>query len=184
MGDAYEDYPEDEVTGTEPLSVERVLQIVGDCKDFGNKAFKTGKISLALDKYYKGLRYLNEDSDLDAAPAGTKEKINKLRVDLNSNAALMNLKLGDWNEARVSADSAAEVAGIVDADAAKVLFRRAQALIKMKDEDGALADLERAHKLVPADASITKELDIIKAAKKARDAKAKTAYGKFFAEDD
>ena len=76
LGDPYEDFPEDEVSkhkGTggdgkeaEELSAQKVLQIASECKEFGNKAFKAGDVATALDKYEKGLRYLNEDPDLDA----------------------------------------------------------------------------------------------------------------------
>ena len=180
LGDTYEDYPEDETTGSAPLTADKVLKIASDCKDFGNKAFKSGNYSLALDKYYKGIRYLNEDPDLDKASNDTKAKLKKTRIDLNSNAALMSLKLSVWNEARDTATSALEVSGIADADKAKALFRRAQAAGKMKDEDGALEDLELAHKLVPADANIAKELAAVKAAAKARTAKEKKQYQKFF----
>ena len=180
LGDRYEDYPEDEATGSEPLSAEKVVQIAADCKEYGNKAFKAGSFGPALDKYQKGLRYLNEDPDLDSAPDGTKAKMDKLRVDLNSNAALMALKLSRWNDARASATSAIDVASIADPDRAKALFRRAQAEIKTKDEDAALEDLELAHKLVPADANISRELDAVKKVAKERLAKEKKAYQKFF----
>ena len=181
LGDSYEDYPEDAVTGSGPLPLATILEVAAASKDFGNAAFKKGNLQLAIDKYHKGLRYLNEDPDLEGAPEGTKEKLAKLRVDLNSNAALMMLKNSAWSDARHSATNAIDVVGIADADKAKALFRRGQALIKLKDEDAALADLELAHKLVPADASIAKELGVVRAARKARADKEKKAYSKFFA---
>jgi len=180
LGDTYEDYPEDAVTGAGPLPLATVLEVAAAAKDFGNAAFKKGNLRLALDKYHKGLRYLNEDPDLDGAPAGAAEKLAKLRVDLNSNAALMQLKAGAWNDARHSATNAVDVAAIADADKAKALFRRAQAFTHLKDEEAALADLELAHKLVPADANIAKELGAVRAARKKRAEKEKKAYSKFF----
>ncbi len=182
LGDGYEEFPEDMVGESGPLSAERVLEIATDCKGFGNAAFKAGAFERALDKYSKALRYLNEDPDLDAAPAGTKDKLDKLRVDANSNAALMCLKLGRWPDAHDLATGALDVKGISDLDAAKALFRRGQAAIKMKDEDGAVEDLAKAHKLVPADANIAKELAAIKDVLKAKAAKEKKAYQKFFSE--
>ncbi|KAH6842578.1 cyclophilin-like domain-containing protein [Chaetomium sp. MPI-CAGE-AT-0009] len=179
-GDEYEDFPEDQTTGDEVLSASKILKIATDCKEFGNKAFKGGDISVALDKYQKGLRYLNEDPDLDNEPAETKEKMDALRLSLNSNAALMNLKLGSWDETVRAAESALAVPKISDKDKAKVLYRRGFAQVRLKDEDAALESLEQAKKLAPEDAAINAELSTLKKAAAARLAKEKAAYSKFF----
>ena len=179
-GDEYEDFPEDQTTGDEALSASQILKIAAGCKDFGNKAFKGGDLSVALDKYQKGLRYLNEDPDLDKEPAETKEQLNALRVSLNSNAALMNLKLGAWDETVRAADNALAVATISDKDKAKALYRRGFALVRLKDEETALEALEQAKKLAPEDAAITAELAAVKKAAVARLAKEKATYKKFF----
>ncbi|KAK3937396.1 cyclophilin-like domain-containing protein [Diplogelasinospora grovesii] len=177
FGDTYEDFPEDE---SEPLDAQRILKIATDCKDFGNKAFKAGDFSVALDKYQKGLRYLNEDPDLEKEPADTKEKMDALRISLNSNAALMNMKLQAWDDCVRSADNALAVSTISDKDKAKALYRKGYALVRMKDEDEALAALEQAKKLAPEDAAIANELAAVKKAIQARVAKEKAAYKKFF----
>lgn len=179
-GDEYEDFPEDEVKGDEVLSVSKILKIASDCKDFGNKAFKAGDLSVALDKYQKGLRYLNEDPSLDGEPADSKDKLEVLRISLNSNAALMSLKLSAWEDTIRSADGALAVASITGKDKAKALYRRGFAQVRLKDEDAALQSLEEARKLAPEDAAINKELAAIKQAVAARLAKEKAAYKKFF----
>lgn len=179
-GDEYEDFPEDQVTGDEVLSASQILKVAGDCREFGNKAFKAGDLSVALDKYQKGLRYLNEDPDLDGEPAETKEKMDTLRVALNSNAALMNLKLGAWRDTVRAADNALAVASISDKDKAKALYRRGFAQVRLKDEDAALESLEQAKKLAPEDAAVATELAAVKKAAAARLAKEKAAYKKFF----
>lgn len=179
-GDEYEEFPEDQATGDEPLSASKILKIATDCKDFGNKAFKGGDLSVALDKYQKGLRYLNEDPDLDNEPAETKQQMDALRISLNSNASLMNLKLGAWDETVRAADSALAVSSISDKDKAKALYRRGFALVRLKDEDTALESLEQAKKLAPEDAAINTELNAVKKAATARLAKEKAAYKKFF----
>ncbi|KAL1902931.1 cytochrome P450 monooxygenase 41 [Sporothrix stenoceras] len=210
LGDPYEDFPEDEaeigvsaaeaakngasaapaaaadplasLTGgsTATLSAERILKIATDCKGYGNAAFKNGDWNTALDKYHKALRYLNEDPDLDSAPEGTKAALDQVRISVNSNAALMHLKLGAWQDARAAATNALEVPGISQADKAKALFRRGQALVKQKDEEDAQVDLAEAHKLAPNDANVLKELNQVKAALKARREKEKKTYQKFF----
>jgi peptidyl-prolyl isomerase D len=177
-GDPYEDYPEDEAS-TE-LTATKILEIATACKDYGNKAFKAGDIQVGLDKYQKGLRYLNEEPELKDAPEGTAAKLNSIRFSLNSNSALLSIKLESWTDAEQSAAAALAVPGISDAEKGKALYRRGFALVRMKDEDGALAALEQAKKLVPSDAAITKELDTVKKQAAARAAKEKAAYKKFF----
>ncbi|KAJ0107108.1 hypothetical protein J7T55_014636 [Diaporthe amygdali] len=194
LGDPYEDFPEDELSkqqgkegeGKEgELSAQKVLQIATECKEFGNKAFKAGDVATALDKYEKGLRYLNEDPDLDsagdaAASKDIKEKMDAVRFTLNSNAALMNIKLSNWESAAALATSALAVGGLKDAEKAKALYRRGVAHVRLRDEDNAVADLTAANKLVPGDAAIAKELADVKKSVAARVAKEKAAYKKFF----
>ncbi|KAL1868122.1 cytochrome P450 monooxygenase 41 [Diaporthe australafricana] len=195
LGDPYEDFPEDELAkqkgkdgegkDAEELSAQKVLQIATECKEFGNKAFKAGDVATALDKYEKGLRYLNEDPDLDsksdaAASADLKAKLDAVRFTLNSNAALMNIKLSNWDSAASLASSALAIGGLKDAEKAKALFRRGLAHVRLRDEDSAVADLTAANQLVPGDAAIAKELADVKKSIAARVAKEKAAYKKFF----
>jgi peptidyl-prolyl isomerase D len=69
---------------------------------------------------------------------------------------------------------------VSDADKAKALYRRAIAYVGLKDEDGALKDLEEANKLVPGDAAVVKELAAVKKSAADRAKKEKAAYSKFF----
>ncbi|KAI1826100.1 cyclophilin-like domain-containing protein [Xylaria intraflava] len=179
LGDKYEDFPEDQADST-PLDALKVLQIASDCKEFGNKAFKASDILTGLEKYQKGLRYLNEEPDLSDAAADTKTKLSALRFTLNCNSALLNLKLEAWEDAERNASSALAVSGLSDAEKGKALYRRGLALIKLKDEDEAVKALQEARQLVPGDAAITKELEAVKKQAAARLAKEKAAYKKFF----
>ncbi|KAI0853203.1 cyclophilin-like domain-containing protein [Daldinia vernicosa] len=177
-GDQYEDFPEDEAD--QPLSASRVLQIASDCKDFGNKAFKAGDVLGGLEKYQKGLRYLNEEPEVKDDEKDLRQKLDALRFTLNCNSALLNLKLEAWDDAQRAATAALAVSGVSDAERAKALYRQGLALVKLRDEDAALAALEQAKKLVPNDAAITKELEAVKKQAAARLAKEKAAYKKFF----
>lgn len=177
MGDPYEDFPED---CNEELDAKKILKIAAECKDYGNKAFKAGNLSVGLDKYQKGLRYLNEEPDLDNEPPETKTELDALRFSLNNNSALLSIKLEAWDDAQRSASSALAVPGIKDADRAKALYRRGFASVRTKDEEAALKDLEAAHKLVPEDGVVAHELQSVKAKAAARIAKEKAAYKKFF----
>jgi peptidyl-prolyl isomerase D len=179
LGDTYEDFPEDHETEA-PLDASTVLKIASDCKEFGNKAFKSGDILTGLEKYQKGLRYLNEEPDLSKASEDTKTKLSALRFTLNCNSALLNLKLEAYEDAERSAASALAVSGITDAEKGKALYRRGLALIKLKDEDEAIKSLEEARKVVPGDTAIVNELNAVKKQAAARVAKEKAAYKKFF----
>jgi peptidyl-prolyl isomerase D len=176
-GDPYEDFPEDQ--NSTPTASE-IVKIATDLKGFGNGAFKAGDLSLGLDKYQKGLRYLNEDPDLTNEPPETKKAINALRFTLNSNSALLSNKLKTYDDALRSASAALDVADISGADKAKALYRKAVAEVGLKDEDAAVADLEAAIKLAPGDPAITKELSQVKKAAADRAKKEKAAYSKFF----
>lgn len=180
-GDPFEDFPDDFPADQQPLSAAKVLEVASACKDFGNKAFKSGDLSLALEKYEKGLRYLNEDPDLDEEPATTKPALDAIRFTLNNNAALMNMKTKSWADCARNASAALAVASAVaPADKAKALFRRGLASINLKDEEAAIKDLEEAHKLAPDSDQVAAELKAVKAKASARLAKEKAAYKKFF----
>lgn len=177
-GDPYEDYPEDQVG---EVSASQIVKIVTDLKGFGNTAFKAGDLDLGLEKYQKGLRYLNEDPSLDGEPPETKKALDALRVTLNSNSALLSNKLKAYEDAVRFATSALDVAGIADAEKAKALYRRAIAELALKDEESALRDLQEASKLAPNDAAVVKELAQVKKATADRAKKEKAAYSKAFA---
>ncbi|KAK0616234.1 40 kDa peptidyl-prolyl cis-trans isomerase [Immersiella caudata] len=178
-GDEYEDFPEDDTT-EQSISAARVLKIATDCKEFGNKAFKAGDLSVALDKYQKALRYLNEDPDLEKESDETKSKLEALRFSLNNNSALMNMKQQNWEDTIRSAENALAVANVSDKDKAKALYRKGYAQVRIKDEDEALKSLEAAKKLAPEDAALNAELAAVRKAAAARIAKEKAAYKKFF----
>jgi peptidyl-prolyl isomerase D len=177
LGDAYEDFPDD---AEEKVDAQKVLAIASDCKEFGNKAFKSGDAALALDKYQKGLRYLNEDPEVKDESDETKTKFDQLRFVLNNNSAMMNLKLESWEDAERAATNALAVKGTTDAEKGKAYFRKGQALVKLKDEEGAVKAFEEAKKVVPGDAAISRELEAVKKAIAARLAKEKSQYKKFF----
>jgi peptidyl-prolyl isomerase D len=180
LGDSYEDFPEDAKSGEKEFTAAEVIKIATEVKEFGNKAFKDGNLELGLEKYQKGLRYLNEDPGLSSEPEETKRTLNALRFTLNSNSALLSNKLKQYDDAVRSATFALEVSGISDVDKGKALYRRAIAEVALKDEEAALRDLEEASKLVPGDAAVTKELSAVKRAAADRAKKEKAAYSKFF----
>ena len=178
-GDTYEDFPEDQ---SENFKGSELLEIATHLKEYGNKAFKSGDLNLALDKYQKGLRYLNE---YEASSEDTKElpkQIKQLRFTLHSNSSLLQLKLKSYDAAQSSADKALELGedGVSDQDRAKAYYRKALALLGLKDDEEAVKSLETAQKLAPGDAAISKELGAAKRKAAEHAKKEKAAYKKFF----
>jgi len=177
-GDKYEDYPVDqgqEFTGAD------IVKIAGELKDFGNTAFKSGNIALALDKYQKGLRYIHEYPEpLENDSPELGKQLLALRFGLHSNSALLQLKLEQYEDARASATNALEVSEIADADKAKAYFRRGKASAGLKDEDEAELDFSNAARLAPGDAAVVKELELVRKKIGERTKKQKAAYQKFF----
>lgn len=185
LGDRYEEYPEDQ---GEDLAAEEILKIAREMKEFGNKAFKSGDLDLSLEKYQKGLRYLNvhpesEEEDENDAQSMTAQ-LSTIRFTLHSNSALVQLKLHQYEDALKSASHALDVSpsgGITDAEKAKALYRRALARSALKDDEEAIKDLEEALRLLPqGDAAIMKELNAAKKREQDRITREKKAYKKFF----
>ena len=177
-GDTYEDFPEDQ---SEEFKAPEIAKIAADLKDYGNKAFKENDLTLALEKYQKGLRYLNEhpEAQPDDPPELSKE-LTHLRFTLHSNAALLQIKLKSFEDAKSSADNALELDEVPPKDRAKASYRKALALLGLKDEEEAVKSLETAQKLAPGDAAITKELGAAKRKAAEQAKKEKAAYKKFF----
>ena len=182
-GDPYEDFPED-YQGEEQLSAPLVYKIATGLKGFGNSAFKSGNLSLGLEKYQKGLRYLNEfPAPEENDPKELDGQMKALRFTLHSNSSLLANKLSQFKNGQSWATYALEVAesaSAKDADKAKALYRRAVASSGLKEEDAALKDLNEASKLAPNDAGITNEIAKVKKAVKDSEAKEKAAAKKFF----
>ena len=177
-GDTYEDFPEDQ---SEELKGPEIAKIAADLKDYGNKAFKENDLNLALEKYQKGLRYLNEHPEAQPGdPPELSKELTHLRFTLHSNAALLQIKLKSFEDAKSSADNALALDEVPQKDRAKASYRKALALLGLKDDEEAVKSLETAQKLAPGDAAITKELGAAKRKAAEQAKKEKAAYKKFF----
>ena len=181
-GDKYEEFPEDQLTGDAEWKGTELVAIVEELKAIGNKTFKEGDLTLALSKYQKALRYLNEyPVALESDPKDLGEKLTRLRVSLHTNSALLQYKLKHNADSVASADKALAVKDILPAEAGKAWFRKGVALKASRDEEGATEALEKAAKLVPGDAAVQAELAAVKQAAASRKEKEKKAYSKAFA---
>lgn len=157
------------------------MKIANELKEFGNKAFKAGDLNLALDKYQKGLRYLNEYLEArDDDPEGLASQLTTIRFTLHSNSALLQNKLKSFEAAEKSSSHAIELIGIPGPDRAKAYYRKGLANQGLKDDEQATKDFEAALKLAPGDAAITKELSEVKKKLAEQLKKEKAQYKKFF----
>lgn len=179
-GDPYEDFPDDQGEG---LKGEEYYKIALDLKDYGNKAFKAGDIETGIEKYQKALRYLNEyPAASENDPKDLQSNMDSLRFTLHSNSALLANKAKRYDDAQKWAGFAIDATptDAKDTDKAKVYFRRAQALVALKDLEEALRDYEQAAKLAPEDAAIKNELAKTKKTLQDSIKKEKESYKKFF----
>jgi len=184
-GDVYEDYPDDE--DRELGNPETVLQIAKVIREVGNDLFKKGDFNGALQKYKKSVRYLDMHQNLpENTPAGVQEGYLALLAPLllNSELAAIRIQPPNTSNAGYAIDDTTRALGSLElntADQAKAYYRRALARNIMKDEDGAEADLIKAHELVPSDGVIESELGKIRQRKKEQREREKKAYKKLFA---
>jgi peptidyl-prolyl isomerase D len=177
-GDPYEDFPADQ---GEDLSGPETVKIASELKEFGNKAYKSNNWDLSLEKYQKGLRYLQEYPEpLENDPPELSKELNALRFTLHSNSALCQIKLSSFEDARTSASHALDTPGATDKEKAKAYFRRGQANVGLRDDEEAEKDLATAAKLVPGDALVVREYESVKRRSAERIKKEKEAYKKFF----
>ncbi|KIX07199.1 peptidyl-prolyl cis-trans isomerase D [Rhinocladiella mackenziei CBS 650.93] len=179
-GDPYEDFPDDQGEG---LKGEQYYQIALDLKEFGNKAFKAGDVETGIEKYQKGLRYLNEyPAANETDPKDLQNNMDHLRFTLHSNSALLANKAKRYDEAQKWATFGIDATpkDAKDTDKAKAYFRRAQARVALKDLEEALKDYGQAAQLAPEDAAIKNELAKTKKTLADSIRKEKESYKKFF----
>jgi peptidyl-prolyl isomerase D len=193
-GDVYEEFPNDQTSTKEKdgkLTGPEAFEIAQQLKDIGNKAFKAGEVSVATDKYQKGLRYLEvaedeaaeaEDTNPESKPdaSGKPTDLDLAKFLLQNNLALTANKESNWALAIKSTSAALELPNIPVEQRAKAYFRRATAQSGKKDNDEALSDLNAAKELNPKDPLITKEIEAVKKRVQAEKGKQKQALSKFF----
>lgn len=194
--DTFEDFPGDEAsvletkTADDPLPALKAAQQI---KEIGTKVLrsanndsslsdseKTLKKTLALEKYQKALRYVNEYLPDPMDHAKVYGEYLKLKIALHLNVALVSLQIGQAAQAYKAANNALEVSRITPQEKAKALYRRGLASVRIKNETDAVKDFEDALKIVPGDAAITGELARTKQIIVKRKDGEKAAYSKFF----
>ncbi|XP_046853166.1 peptidyl-prolyl cis-trans isomerase D-like [Xenia sp. Carnegie-2017] len=188
-GDVYSDYPEE--SNIDFSNFNEVADVAEVIKKIGNEQFKLGNYEIALKKYLKAQRYMDQiDSDVSSTDEeeekkNTNESANEENVKRHKsivmpcylNSAACYLKLKNNEEA---VNSCSEVIENFDESNVKALFRRGQAYTSLRNFDKAMADLQNAAKLAPADKGIRNALVKVKSQIKDQKEREKQMYSKMF----
>ncbi|SCV70901.1 BQ2448_3663 [Microbotryum intermedium] len=200
--DGHEDYPSDDESDVGDPRV--VLKIATEIKTKGTELFKAGDFKAAQNKYRKALRceprlMINLDVHpvLPSRDSDLEQQLVALRLSLFLNSALTALKTSSpikASDAQLAIDQATKALGLdgdadkqemrtplSDADKAKCLYRRALGKVAIKEEAGAVKDLEEARILVKGDKAIEAELEKTKLKIKAKKEAERKKFGKMFA---
>ncbi|XP_054442614.1 peptidyl-prolyl cis-trans isomerase D-like [Pteronotus mesoamericanus] len=172
-GDKHPDFPKD--ADIDLRDVDKILLITEDLKNIGNTFFESQNWEMAMKKYSKVLRYM-EDSKAITEEAD-RLKLQPVALSCILNIGACRLKMSNWQGAIDSCLRALEI----DPSNTKALYHRAQGWQRLKEYDQALADLKKTQEIAPDDKAIQAELLKVKQKIKAQKEKEKAAYAKMFA---
>jgi len=158
-------------------------------KEEGNTVFKAGNLEDAAARYQRALQHINKFYMLDVSPDEKKEA-DAVTLSIQLNLAQVFLKLAAQTEkdsgkekaeaVYQKAKGACDEALKVDEENIKAKFRRATAMEKLGDLDGASKEVKSALKADPENADLVKLKERLDKLQAAQNAKAKKMYGKMF----
>jgi tetratricopeptide (TPR) repeat protein len=120
-----------------------IIKTLNSIKENGNKVFKGGNIQGALALYSECLSFLDKLKDIPT-----------LRFALNTNMALMYLRLEQWENAKQHAKVALEIPDIPDEQMCRASYRLGLANIGLKMWDSARLALDMAQRYIPGNTDI------------------------------
>lgn len=168
--DVYPPWPDDwEVTCKEKLQ-EAIINI----KHSGNYYYKRQNYIDSDRKYKKTLRYI--DYLLTSGSGFNSKAVCDIKVSSLLNLAAVRIKKNKFQDANIYCNQAIAL----DSTNGKAHYRRAQALIGLKEYDKALLDLNKAYSLCPTDKLIQNELQNVKNLKLNYLQKEKQIFSKMF----
>lgn len=143
-------------------------------KDQGNAYFVNKDYARALQKYKRGLEYIEHEYGIDEAD---KPEARKLKISMWSNTAQCALSTGKY------ADCVANCNKVLAEDPgnAKALFRRGKAQGLLQEWDEGIKDLKKVLEMDPSNADVARELQVVQEALRQHNAKQKAKYGNMFA---
>jgi tetratricopeptide (TPR) repeat protein len=165
------------------------LKMAGKNKEEGNSVFKAGNLEDASARYQRALQHLKKFYMLDLSPEDKVEG-DAMFLSVQLNLAQVYLKLAAQTEKDSGKDKAEEVykkaktaaeeALTIEAENAKGQFRKATAMEKLGDLDGAMKAVKSALKNDAENSDFVKLKDRLDKLQAAQNAKAKKMYGKMF----
>ncbi|CAL8263565.1 unnamed protein product [Merluccius merluccius] len=122
-------------------------------KEKGTQYFKEGKYKQATVQYKRIVTWLESESALGEED---EQKAKALRLAAHLNLAMCYLKIQEAAQALENCDKAL----LLDESSEKALFRRGEALVAMKEFDGAREDFQQVIQLYPANKAAKAQLGL------------------------
>eukprot|EP00928_Gymnodinium_smaydae_P087948 TRINITY_DN72119_c0_g1_i1.p1 TRINITY_DN72119_c0_g1~~TRINITY_DN72119_c0_g1_i1.p1 ORF type:complete len:752 (-),score=184.54 TRINITY_DN72119_c0_g1_i1:335-2590(-) len=171
------------------MSKSERIKMASKNKEEGNTVFKAGNLEDAAGRYQRALQHIKKFYMLDFGPE-EKAEADAISLSVQLNLAQVYLKLaaqtekdhgkekaeGVYRKAKASADEALAI----DAANVKAKFRKATAMEKLGDLDGASSEVKAALKIDPENADLAKLKERLDKLQAQQAAKAKKMYGKMF----
>ncbi|KAG8724919.1 peptidyl-prolyl cis-trans isomerase cpr6, partial [Ceratobasidium sp. 423] len=180
-GDKYEDYPEDDDSDVQ--DPETALRIAKEIKEVGTKLHREGKLSEALEKYQKVMRYPDAHPvPPHGSPETLQSEFTALLTLLLLNPAFVAIKTHKPSIALAATTRALGLKpeiGASDKGNKSILSPRTRPLFGPWEDD-AEADLQEALKIVPDDNAIKAELARVQQKKREKREKEKKAFKGLF----
>jgi len=165
------------------------IKMAGKNKEEGNTVLKAGNLEDAAGRYMRALQHLKKFYMLDLSPEDKAEG-DAISLSVQLNLAMVYLKQAAQVEKDagkekaeavwIKAKTAATEALAVDEDNVKAKFRKASAMEKLGDLDGAAKEVKSALKTDPENADLLKLLERLEKLHKIQNEKARKMYGKMF----
>ncbi|KAI8873167.1 hypothetical protein GQ42DRAFT_160725 [Ramicandelaber brevisporus] len=182
------DYNDDQVDPEVSLEAGKSIRLLG------NAIFKKGNYQLAIAKYAKAVRYLDENRYLEHDGMAEEQRkkfeeelqplLTEEAVSANLNAAQCAIKLSEFDLAVKFASAVIDMnqtgRTVSDGQRAKAFYRRGTANLGLKAYVNAQRDFEMGLKLVPGDKQLTAELNRVTKAIKDAQEKEKKMYQRMF----
>lgn len=165
------------------------IKMAAKNKEEGNTVFKAGNLEDASGRYMRALQHLKKYYMLDLSPE-EKGEGDAIFLSVQLNLAQVYLKLAAQTEKDVSKDkaeavyvkakTAADEALTIDAENVKAKYRKASAMDKLGDIEGALKVVKSVLKDDAENSDFVKLKERLDKLQSAQNAKAKKMYGKMF----
>merc|ERR1711924_74458 len=165
------------------------IKMASKNKEEGNTVFKAGNLEDAAARYQRALQHLNKFYMLDLSPEDKVEG-DAILTSVHLNLAQVYLKLAAQTEKEagkdkaeatyIKAKSSVDEVLKIDENNIKAKFRKATAMEKLGDIDGAAKEVKAALKIEPENSDLEKFKDKLEKLQAVQNAKAKKMYGKMF----